>query len=172
LKLYKMLAENEYAWQIIEKNTTKRINIYRDWHYANIGAMNQWPDIIKYSSCIYTIPNETSVITIQTLTTDVDGHTSRLVPNDNISYVLQYTTTSNEKQKITIDGDALHNNKRYKIIDGQTVKYVYDISFSYHLSNISNYKYIRVFSIGLLQTYGPAKGNEVSLLVNYTQDIL
>jgi len=175
LKLYKMLAENEYAWQIIEKNTTKRINIYRDWHYKTIesSTTGTQPDIIKYSGCIYTVPNETSVITIQTLTTDDDGHSSRLVPNDTIAFVIQYTTTtSNGSYTKEITRDKLSNNNRYKIIDGQTVKYVYVINFSYHLSNISNYKNIRVFSIYMNQAGGVIKGNETSLIVNYTQDIL
>ena len=172
-----MLAENEYAWQIIEKNTTKRINIYRDWEYKTLHSSSTsagtHPDIIYTSGCIYTVPNETSVITIQTLTTDDDGHSSRLVPNDTIAFGIQYTTTTSNGSYIkTITRDKLNNYNRYKIIDGQTVKYVYVINFSYYLSNISNYKNIRVFSIYMNQAGGVIKGNETSLIVNYTQDIL
>lgn len=167
-----MLAENEYAWQTIEKNTTKRINIYRDWHYKGLnGVITKWPQIVNMSSCIYTVPNETSTITIQTLTTDDDGHTSRLVPNDTIRYGIQYMTTDNTRFYKDIADDKLFNNKKYKIMDGQGVKYVYVIDYSFKLSIFPNYKNIRVFSLFLVQTGGVDKGNETSLLVNYTQDL-
>jgi len=164
-----MLAENEYGWQTIRKNT-KRINIWRDWHYKGIrkGYLKN-PNIIESSSCIYTIPNETSVFTIQTLTTDDDD--GGLVPNDTIVFGIQYTTRSNDNYTKQIDFDYLINNNRYKIIDGQGVKYVYEINTGYYLSNIPNYKDIRVFCIWISQTGGIGKGNETSVLVNYTQDI-
>jgi len=168
-----MLAENEYGWQTIRKNT-KRINIWRDFQCKGIvSGYRLFPNIIESSSCIYTIPNETSVITIQTLTTDDDGHSnSRLVPNDGIVFGIQYTTTtSNGSANIQIDTDYLNNNNRYKIIDGQGVKYVYEINTGYYLSNIPNYKDIRVFSVWIAQGSGIVKGNETSVLVNYTQDI-
>jgi len=168
-----MLAENEYGWQTIRKNT-KRIDIWRDFQYKGILSGTQtFPNVIENSSCIYTIPNESSVITIQTLTTDDDGHSnSRLVPNDGIVFGIQYTTTtSNGSTSIQIDTDYLNNNNRYKIIDGQGVKYVYEINTGYYLSNIPNYKDIRVFSVWIGQIQGVVKGNETSVLVNYTQDI-
>jgi len=167
-----MLAENEYGWQTIRKNT-KRINIWRDFHFKGIGNFFINPNVIESSSCIYTIPNETSVITIQTLTTDDDGHpNSRLVPNDGIIFGIEYTTTtSNGSYKKQIDTDYLNNNNRYKIIDGQGVKYVYEINTGYYLSNIPNYKDIRIFSLCIAQIQGVVKGNETSVLVNYTQDI-
>jgi len=169
-----MLAENEYGWQTIRKNT-KRINIWRDWHYKAIGTpytYRTYPNIIESSSCIYTIPNETSVITIQTLTTDDDGHSnSRLVSNDSINFGIQYTTRSNDNYTKKIVTDYLNNNNRYKIIDGQGVKYVYEINFGYYLSNIPNYKDIRVFCVWIGQDGGIVKGNETSVMVNYTQDI-
>jgi len=170
-----MLSENEYGWQTIRKNT-KRINIWRDWHYKAIGTpytYRTYPNIIESSSCIYTIPNETSVITIQTLTTDDDGHSnSRLVPNDSIVFGIQYTTTtSNGSANIQMDIVKLNTKKRYKINDGQGVRYVYVINIGFYLSNISNYKDIRVFSVWIGQVGGIIKGNETSVLVNYTQDI-
>jgi len=130
------------------------------------------PNIIESSSCIYTIPNETSVITIQTLTTDDDGHSnSRLVPNDSILFGIQYTTTSNNTTNKNVVYVNLNTKKRYKINDGQGVRYVYVINFGYYLSNISNYKDIRVFTVWIAQTGGINKGNETSVMVNYTQDI-
>jgi len=163
-----MLAENEYGWQTIRKNT-KRIYIWRDWHYKRIlKGIIKSPNIIETSSCIYTIPNETSVITIQTLTIDDDGG---LVPNDAVIFGIQYTTRSNDNYTKQIDLDYLNNNNRYKIIDGQGVRYVYEINTGYYLSNIPNYKDIRVFSVCIAQTGGINKGNETSVLVNYTQDI-
>ena len=60
---------------------------------------------------------------------------------------------------------------RYKIIDGQGVKYVFPINLSWPLSNITNYKNIRVFSIYIAQSKGKNKGNETSVVVNYSQDI-
>jgi len=163
-----MLAENEYGWQTIRKNT-KRIDIWRDWNYKEIkkGYMIN-PNIIENCSCIYTIPNETSVITIQTLTIDDDGG---LVPNDSILFGIKYTTTSNKDIDTGMVNVKLNTKKRYKINDGQGVKIVYIINFGYYLSNISNYKDIRVFSVWISQTGGIVKGNETSVMVNYTQDI-
>jgi len=168
-----MLAENEYGWQTIRKNM-KRINIWRDWQCKRIlSGAQTFPNIIESSSCIYTIPNETSVITIQTLTTDDDGHSnSRLVPNDSIAFEIQYTTTtSNGSTSMQMVNVNLNTKKRYKINDGQGVRYVYVINIGFYLSNISNYKDIRVFSVWIVQTGGINKGNETSVLVNYTQDI-
>jgi len=162
-----MLVENEYAWQTIKKNT-KRINIWRDWNYK--GISNKYitnPNLIKSSSCIYTIPNETSVITIKTLTIDDGG----LVPNDAVIFGIQYTTRSNDNYTKQIDWHYLKINKRYKIIDGQGVRYVYEINTGYYLSNIPNYKDIRVFTVWIAQGSGIVKGNETSVFVNYTQDI-
>jgi len=163
-----MLAENEYGWQTIRKNT-KRIDIWRDWQFKRIGkGYMANPNLIESSSCIYTIPNETSVITIQTLTIDDDGG---LVPNDAVVFGIQYTTRSNHNYTKQIDLHYLNKNKRYKIIDGQGVRYVYEINTGYYLSNIPNYKDIRVFCVWMAQRTGIAKGNETSVLVNYTQDI-
>jgi len=161
-----MLSENEYGWQTIRKNT-KRIDIWRDWHYKGISSKYRTnPDIINTSSCIYTIPNETSVITIQTLTIDDDGG---LVPKNTIVFGIEYTTSNGSRTSKQIDWHYLNN--RYKIIDGQGEKYVYEINFGYYLSNIPNYKDIRIFSIWIAQGTGIVKGNETSVLVNYTQDI-
>jgi len=95
-----------------------------------------------------------------------------LVPNDTIVFGIQYTTTtsnvSSNKQMAIV---KLNNKKRYKINDGQDVKYVYVINIGFYLSNISNYKDIRVFSICMYQAGGINKGNETSVMVNYTQDI-
>jgi len=166
-----MLAENEYGWQTI-RNNTKRINIWRDWNYKGIGNIYVNPNNLESSSCIYTIPNETSVITIQTLTTDDDGHSnSRLVSNDGIAFGIRYTTISNVNYTKQIDIDYLNNNNRYKIIDGQGVKYVFEINTGYYLSNLPNYKDIRVFWLIIGQVSGVVKGNETSVLINYTQDI-
>jgi len=167
-----MLSENEYGWQTIRKNT-KRINIWRDFQYKGIvSGYIISPNIIENCSCIYTIPNETSVITIQTLTTDDDGHSnSRLVPNDSILFGMEYTTTSNsttDKQMVNV---KLNTKKRYKINDGQGVRYVYVINFGFYLSNISNYKDIRVFTVWISQSGDIVKGNETSVMVNYTQYI-
>jgi len=162
-----MLAENEYGWQTIRKNT-KRINIWRDWNYKGISNKNITnPNLTKSSSCIYTIPNETSVITIKTLTIDEGG----LVSNDAVIFGIQYTTRSNDNYTKQIDWYYLKNNKRYKIIDGQGVRYVYEINTGYYLSNIPNYKDIRVFTVWIAQGSGIVKGNETSVFVNYTQDI-
>jgi len=106
-----MLAENEYGWQTIRKNT-KRINIWRDFHFKEVLKLKRPtnPDIVETSSCIYTIPNETSVITIQTLTTDDDGG---LLPNDAIAYGIEYTTTtSNGSTKIHLDAYWLYILKK------------------------------------------------------------
>jgi len=165
-----MLTENEYGWQTIRKNT-KRLNIWRDLHYEGIGDFYVHPNLIKSSSCIYTIPNESSVITIQTLTTD-DGHSyNRLVSNDGVIFAIQYTTRSNDNYTKQIYLDYLNNNNRYKIIDGQGVKNVFEINTGYYLSNIPNYKDIRVFTVWLAQGRGIIKQNEASVMVNYTQDI-
>jgi len=165
-----MLAENEYGWQTIRKNT-KRINIWRDFHFKEV-LKDKWAtnsNNLETSSCIYTIPNETSVITIQTLTIDDDGG---LVPNDVIAYGIQYTTTtSNGSTQIQLGAYRLYKKNRYKIIDGEGVKYVYEINTGYYLSNIPNYKDIRVFSVWIAQTGGINKGNETSMMINYTQDI-
>jgi len=127
LKIIAMLAENEYGWQTIRKNT-KRINIWRDFQYkTTVKGYPLYPDIIKCSSCIYTIPNETSVITIQTFTTDDDIHSNnRLFLNDSITFGIQYTTTtSNSSTDLQMINVKLKNNNRYKINDGQGVKYVF-----------------------------------------------
>ena len=171
-----MIAEDLTSEQIIEKNI-KRINIYRDWYYKAIpnSPYVRPPEIISGPSCIYTIPNETSSILIKTLTSDDDGHSrriSRLTSDDTVDFAIQYsTTTSNDSTIHIMFSVDLSTCTKYKIIDGQGVKYVFPINLSWPLSNITNYKNIRVFYICIRQSKGKNKGNEISVIVNYTQDI-
>jgi len=162
-----MLAENEYGWQTIRKNT-KRIDIWRDWQFKTMRSGSGWFYPEFYTSCIYTIPNETSVITIQTLTSDNDGF--GLNYDDCIIFKIRCALTAGANY-YTLINVYLKNKKRYKIIDGEGVKYVFLINFGYYLSNIPNYKDIRAFTLMINQTCGINKGNETSVMVNYTQDI-
>jgi len=92
--------------------------------------------------------------------------------NDSIAFGIQYTTTtSNSSTDLQMINVKLKNNNRYKINDGQGVKYVYIINFGYYLSNISNYKDIRVFSVWIDQANGLVISNQTGVMVNYTQDI-
>ena len=169
-----MIAEDLTSEQIIEKNI-KRINIYRDWNYKLLPNLTYFKpaEIIGGSSCIYTIPNETSSILIKTLTSD-DGHsrTSRLTSDDIMDFGIQYTTaTSNDRTIHIMFSVDLSTCTKYKIIDDQGVKYVFPINLSWPLSNITNYKNIRVFSICIRQSKGKNKGYVIKVIVNYTQDI-
>jgi len=144
-----MLVENEYCWQTIRKNT-KRINIWRDWHFKGIQSNVNYFYPEFYTSCIYTIPNETSVITIQTLTSDNDGF--GLNSDDCITFRIRCALTAGTGY-YTLNKVYLKNKKRYKIIDGEGVNYVFLINFGYYLSNIPNYKDIRVLTLCIDQGY-------------------
>src|SRR6056300_53272 len=171
-----MLAE-ELNFDQIRTKIIDRVDVWRDWFYLQLSKTTaKYPRSYSNgdtaSCCFHTaLPNETSEITIHTLTSDNDG--SGLTSNDSIEFKLQYTLSddvNNPKTRplFTVD---LKDYPHYKLWSGSygEVAHVFPLNKSFKLSNIPNYKKIRVFNISMRQTKGTEKGNECNLMVNYTQ---
>ena len=169
-----MIAEDLTSEQIIEKNK-KRVYIRQDWNYGGLSAKqerfpNNYVNSHTMSCCLLVYPNETSEIIIQSLTSD--DTSNGLTDKDSISFSIQYTTTTSTHplKKYLFDVN-LKDYPKYLFWDGQGIIYIFPINKSYKLSNINNYKDIRIFNIFIKQSKETEKGNEVSVVVNYTQDI-
>ena len=170
-----MLAEELNHNQITTK-IIDRIDVWRAWFYLNLSKTTvRYPRSYyngdTVSSCFHSsLPNETSEITIETLTSDNDG--GGLTSNDSIEFKLQYTLSddvNNPKtyKMFTVD---LADYTKYRIRDADTSwVYIFPLKKVFKLSNIPDYKKIRVFNISMQQTKGTEKGNECNLMINYTQ---
>jgi len=171
-----MLAE-ELNYNQITTKIINRIDVWRTWFYLQLSKTTakyprSYSDGDTVSCCFHTaLPNETSVITIHTLTSDDDG--GGLTSNDSIEFKLQYTLSddvNNPKTRplFTVD---LKDYPHYKLWSGSygEVAHVFPLNKSFKLSNIPDYKKIRVFNISMRQTKGTEKGNECNLMINYTQ---
>jgi len=169
-----MIAEDYFTSDEIMEKIKKRVHIRQDWCYGSISLKqarypNNYSNSHTMSCCLLVYPNETSEIMIQSLTSDNTG--GGLNNKDRISFSIQYTTTTSSKpsKEHLFDVD-LKDYPKYLFWDGQGIKHIFPINKSYKLSNINNYKDIRIFNIFILQSWGDEKGNECSLLINYTQN--
>jgi len=170
-----MIAE-ELNYNQITTKIIDRVDVWRFWFYEDVRNSIRYPK--SYSPgdtvpcCFFAYPNETSVITIQTLTSDGDG--GGLTSDDSIEFKLQYTLSDdidNPKTYPMFSVD-LKDYPKYKIYSNfNDAAYVFPLYKSFKLSKIPDYKKICIFNISMRQTKGTEKGNECNLMVNYTHDL-
>ena len=170
-----MIAEELNSKQITEK-ILNRVDIWRDWFYENIRKSSvRYPksytigDTVSCSMLVY--PNETSEVNIHILTSDNDG--GGLDANDGLAFALQYTTSddaTNPKTHPMFSVD-LKDYPKYKLYnnDSSRIAHIFPLNKKFKLSKIPNYEKIRIFNISIKQSKGTEKGNECSLMVNFTQ---
>jgi len=170
-----MIAE-ELNYDQITSKIIDRVDVWRYWFYEDVRNSIRYPKSYSpgdtISCCFFAYPNETSVITIQTLTSDNDD--GGLNSNDSIEFKLQYTLSDdvdNPKTYPMFSVD-LKDYPKYKLWSANAqVAYVFPLYKSFKLSKIPDYKKIRIFNISMRQTKGTEKGNECNLMVNYTHDL-
>jgi len=116
-----MIAE-ELNYNQITSKIIDRVDVWRFWFYDDLRNSIRYPKSYSagdaVSCCIFAYPNETSVITIQTLTSDSDG--GGLNSNDSIEFKLQYTLSddaNNPKTYLMFSVD-LKDYPYYKIRSG------------------------------------------------------
>jgi len=171
-----MIAE-ELNYDQITTKIIDRVDVWRFWFYEDVRNSIRYPKSYStgdaVSCCFFAYPNETSVITIETLTSDSDG--GGLNSNDSIEFKLQYTLSDdvNNPKTYPMFSVDLKNYPHYKIWSGNVgdIAHVFPLYKSFKLSKIPDYKKIRIFNISMRQTKGTEKGNECNLMVNYTHDL-
>jgi len=171
-----MIAE-ELNYDQITSKIIDRVDVWRFWFYEDVRNSIRYPKSYSpgdaVSCCIFAYPNETSVITIETLTSDNDG--GGLNSNDSIEFKLQYTLSDdvNNPKTYPMFSVDLKNYPQYKLWSGNggDIAHVFPLYKSFKLSKIPDYKKIRIFNISMRQTKGIEKGNECNLMVNYTHDL-
>jgi len=170
-----MIAE-ELNYNQITSKIIDRVDVWRFWFYEDVRNSIRYPKSYStgdaVSCCIFAYPNETSVITIETLTSDNDG--GGLNSNDSIEFKLQYTQSDdvNNSKTYPMFSVDLKDYPNYKLWSGTTEDvHVFPLYKSFKLSKIPDYKKIRIFNISMRQTKGTEKGNECNLMVNYTHDL-
>jgi len=171
-----MIAE-ELNYNQITTKIIDRVDVWRDWFYDDLRNSIRYPKSYSagdtVSCCFFAYPNETSVITIETLTSDDDG--GGLNSNDSIEFKLQYTLSDdvNNPKTYPMFSVDLKDYPKY-ILPYAHVGYksfIFPLYKSFKLSKIPDYKKIRIFNISMRQTKGTEKGNECNLMVNYTHDL-
>jgi len=170
-----MIAE-ELNYNQITSKIIDRVDVWRDWFYEDVRKSIRYPKSYTpgdtVSCCIFAYPNETSVITIETLTSDGGG--GGLNSNDSIEFKLQYTLSddANNPKTYPMFSVDLKDYPKYKLWSANAqVAHVFPLYKSFKLSKIPGYKKIRIFNISMRQTKGTEKGNECNLMVNYTHDL-
>jgi len=170
-----MIAE-ELNYNQITSKIIDRVNVWRFWFYDDLRNSIRYPKSYSpgdtVSCCIFAYPNETSVITIETLTSDSDG--GGLNSNDSIEFKLQYTLSDdvNNPKTYPMFSVDLKDYPKYKLWSGNIqAAIVFPLYKSFKLSKIPDYKKIRIFNISMRETKGTEKGNECNLMVNYTHDL-
>ena len=168
-----MIAEELNSKQITEK-ILNRVDIWRNWYYEDIRKSSlRYPkrytigDTVSCSILVY--PNETSEVNIHTLTSNNDG--GGLDANDSITFALQYTISDDAMKPKThpMFSVDLKNYPRYQLLNSGGVAHIFPLNKKFKLSKIPNFQKIRIFNISIKQSKGTEKGNECSLMVNFTQ---
>ena len=174
-----MISEDLTSNQIISTLRNKTV-IWFAWRYERVlKNTDVFPEYVVRSNgympfCTLAVtPNETSTITIHSISSDSDG--GGLNSTDSFTVKLAYRTKTNPNTdaKHTMFALNLSDYTRY----GHTASvtgglYTFPIEKSFKLSNIANYKDIRVFSITIRPQDSYTKGNECKMHICYTQNLL
>ena len=149
-----------------------------NWRYERPGsAAYAFPEVTTRGSgdlpfCILAIaPNESSTITIHSLTSDDDSN-SRLVRDDALSIAVAYWTEKNSEERFIerhLFDIKPFDYPKYKFTTNTGDVTTFLINKSYKLSDHSriSYKDIRVFTITMKVKTGFKDGNELNMTVSY-----
>jgi hypothetical protein len=176
-----MISENLTSNQIISTLRNKTV-IWFAWRYENVKANTDvFPEYTVREGgdapfcTIAVTPNKTSTIMIHSLSSDADG--GGLNSADSFTVKIAYRTTANPntdtKHTMFVLNLADYTRYGYTAASGITGGlYTFPIEKSFKLSNIPNYKNIRVFSITIRPQDSYTKGNECNMHICYKQNLL